>query len=147
MSKNVYIHYGATEFDISKFKPIANQQPARVKPIGGLYASPKDSSVGWKDWCEYEDYKVNRLKTSFEFVLKDGSKVLEIRRKEELERLSEKYMLQKLYYGPFCLNFEEIAKDYDAIHIDGAEIFLYNALYGWDCDTLLVLNPECVEGV
>ena len=42
------------------------------------------------------------------------------------------------------LDFEELKKEYDAIEViisDG----LYYALYGWDCDSILILNKDIVE--
>lgn len=51
-----YIHYGATEFIPTKGFPIKNLEHF-MKPKGGLWASRKNASFGWKDWCEQEDFR------------------------------------------------------------------------------------------
>lgn len=50
------IHYGHSDFNIAKFKPIKNDDYGWVKPNGGLWTSPLESNWGWKDWCISEGF-------------------------------------------------------------------------------------------
>ena len=44
------------------------------------------------------------------------------------------------------LNFEKLAKTYDAIEVNiSGDPELYFALYGWDCDSILIMNPNIIE--
>ena len=43
-----------------------------------------------------------------------------------------------------CLDFEKLSKDYDAIEVIDIGKF-YWALYGWDCNSILIMNPDIVE--
>lgn len=45
-----------------------------------------------------------------------------------------------------ALDFEEIKKEYDAIEVLISEDDqLYWDLYGWDCDSLLILNKDIIK--
>ena len=61
-----YIHYGHSEFRPELFREIKNRY-AFVKPLGGLWASPVDAKLGWKEWCTDENFCVGRLLDSFTF--------------------------------------------------------------------------------
>ena len=54
MNRQIYIHYGATQFNPLLNFPIKNKR-CWVKPKGGLWASRKNASFGWKniDGCFY----------------------------------------------------------------------------------------------
>ena len=66
-------------------------------------------------------------------------------------RLDSKYGWEKWAKNneiDFCdltIDFEKLASRYDAIEVliskDGR---LYSALYGWDCDSILILNPNVI---
>ena len=44
------------------------------------------------------------------------------------------------------LDFEAIALKYDAIEVNISNDWkLYDALYGWDCDSILVMNKKIIE--
>ena len=46
------------------------------------------------------------------------------------------------------MDFEQLKENYDAIEVDiSADNTLYWELYGWDVDSILVLNPNVVEVV
>ena len=151
-----YIHYGSKE--LHKIKPIKNR-PYFPKPEGGLWASPVDAPFGWKEWCEREHFRENSEDNSFKFVVKDESKIIHIRDVKDLEKLPK----QKDIYGigsheaSTCyLDFEKIQKDYDGIELHlseekkSVETFcngLYFKLYGWDCDSILILNDNAIEVV
>lgn len=148
MDKQVYIHYGNTNFDISKFDAPKNR-PYLQKPYGGLWASPIDAKRGWKDWCEDERFRVCNRENSFSFTLRDGAKVYHVRNYEDVLKMPEvKGDIELQEHIP---DFEKIAKEYDAIELHlsdesdhEVEEGLYFALYGWDCDSILILNPYVI---
>lgn len=150
----MYIHYGSDYFIKDKFKHIKNRSFPWVKPepFSGLWASPVKSNNGWKTWCEDNDFTNEcNLEKSFIFSLKDSSKILYIRNDFELYSLkytdyldirSSVYFLNDDLY---CLDFEKLqAIGYDAVEVHVNTNDIYLGFYGWDCDSILVLNPDCI---
>lgn len=150
MKKNIYIHYGNTRFDKDLFKPIRNKP--FIKPEGGLWSSPVNAKYGWKDWNEDSNFTKCKEDNCFRFRLKDNAKVCVINKVEDLDLLPMNKMMEQyraIYmHDNRYLDFEKIATVYDAIlvNISGSD-GLYWALYGWDCDSLLVLNKDVVEEI
>lgn len=151
MEKPVYIHYGAKVFDPGKGFPIRNRENW-TKPAGGLWASRETSAFGWKDWCERESFRVCDASNTFRFVLRDVAEVGRVSRMDDLKRLPNK--AGKLW--PVIPDFEEcLCRGYDAVELCcyGGERQGLTAdemdflLWGWDCDSIVVLNPEAVTPV
>lgn len=156
MDNPIYVHYGNTHFDPGKSFPIENSEWF-TKPRGGLWASRKDATFGWKQWCEQEDFRACDNAVSFQFVMRDPSKVYTIHNLEDLNTLPHiprlppfaLYANSSTHYIDFeaCLN-----AGYDAIELcwygqefkDKASGDLYFALCAWDCDSIVVLNPNAV---
>ena len=148
MEKPVYIHYGAKVFDPGKGFPIRNRENW-TKPAGGLWASRETSAFGWKDWCERENFRRCDTSNAFWFVLRDGAKVGVISCTDDLKRLPNK----KCELWSVIPDFEECLRwGYDAIELCwyGEEYQtlavddIHFTLYGWDCDSIVILNPESV---
>lgn len=148
--EKIYIHYGHKKYEPSMFSEIKNRQ--FIKPFGGLWASDINAEYGWKNWCKDNDFRECNEDNSFKFKLKEGSKVLVLKTKEDLKGLPqdedspiwlEKNLLND--WGSVYLDFEKLKEQYDAIEVYIDE--LYWKFYGWDCDSLLVLNKECIEVV
>jgi hypothetical protein len=167
-----YIHYGSDAFIPEYFQPVQNNQFYSIKPEGGLWASPKNGRFTWKDFCEGDNFQTEALEYSFEFELKPNAKILEIKTITDLNRVPATDSNGKRYYSSFQessegifldqkkfmeymsevqrygmnykIDFVEINKEYDAVYVDGADIYLHWALYGWDCETLLILNPDVI---
>lgn len=144
----VYIHYGDDKFE--KPGSIRNLDQF-TKPSGGFWASRKGDPFGWKRWCEREDFRLNRLERSFEFVLKDFAKVAVLSNSKDLipmPKLKDSWKPHKdshdLFVDWCCLDFEALSKIYDAIEITNIRE-LYWDLYGWDCNSILIMNPDIVE--
>ena len=138
-----YIHYGHKTFEPDRFQKVENQLGI-PKPNGGLWASPIETEYGWKEWnanknigASFEEY--------FMFTLKKDAKVLTI---SNVEQLGDLPQLNSLF--PFntwaLLDYEKLAEEYDAIEVkiteDGR---LYEKLYTWDCDSILIINPDVIE--
>lgn len=139
-----YIHYGHKEYKPELFVKISNK-PAFVKPNGGLWASDVNAEFGWKDWCDRNDFRECDNKNSFCFTLDDNANVLIINSTKDLESLPkavDKYGISSIWT---MLDFEKISKDYDSIEVNISNDYsLYHSLYGWDCDSILVMNPDVI---
>lgn len=156
MKKEVYRHYGHSKFDKNKFIKISNQYYSN-KPRGGLWSSPtKDYDVNWYEWCKAEEFCTYSLRKHFDFTLKDDARILVIKDIKDLDKLPRYNTEHKHEAFITDIDFKKLAEDYDALMVyiyrssdltdeeklcDG----IYYKLYGWDVDTLLVLNPEVVE--
>ena len=105
---------------------------------------------GWKSWCENVEFHLDKYREDnyFKFRLKKNANVLIITKKEELEKLP-KQNLPVDYNSLFvALDFEKLAKQYDAMEVLISEDSgLYWDLYGWDCDSILIMNKDVIEEV
>ena len=140
----IYIHYGSDSFQKEKFVSIKNRF-GLIKPLGGLWASPTNAACGWYDWCMCDGYKVEDneyWESSFYFTFKENSNVFQLPSIPSVIPLS---------YLDYSIDFEGcLEMGYDAIELhlfDRDEYIedLHWLLYGWDCDSILVLNPESIE--
>lgn len=152
MEKVVYIHYGSKAFDSANGFPIHNRKDWN-KPQGGLWASRETASFGWKDWCEQEHFRECDPLNSFRFMLRDDARVCTIHSMAELKQLPFQKESSGFWLWSVLPDFEEcLRQGYDAIELcwygneyqDLAKDNMYDALYGWDCDSIVVLNPDAV---
>ena len=139
----VYVHYGDDRFRTPK--PVQNREVPFTKPYGGFWASRKDDPQGWKSWCEGEEFWLDKLDRHFLFRLKDGAKVLELNHKDQLDDLPKMAVWKEDDMFSDCrLDFGRLAQEYDAIEVTNIGQ-LYWPLYGWDCNSILIMNPDIVE--
>lgn len=140
---NKFITYGLGKYSKMKFNPIVNRN--FVKPYGGLWSSSVNSIWGWKDWCISEGFHTERLNENFEFTLKDNAKIYVINDFSDLNNLIKDNMIFDYLQ---LLDFEKISNRYDAILLTykGQVETRYSdpGLYGWDCESLLVMNSDCI---
>lgn len=162
-NKEVYRHYGHKKFDINKFVKIKNRDWGN-KPIGGLWACPtKDVDIDWKTWCKQNELKSWLGRSHFDFTLKDNARVFTIINETDLTKLPR---INNYWPDPeehlgidLHIDFEAVCEQYDAIQVfmyrnlemqpdgllDGES--MYYKLYGWDVDSILILNPDIIEEV
>jgi hypothetical protein len=136
------IHYGDSSFDLGKFSsPKNNSFGWERKPFGGLWASPVDSQDGWKEWCISEEFHTELLEVSFEFIV-DGNVAI-------IDSLDDLMKLPLNRYS--SIDFEKLLEDgVDAIWLTDngqwdTRLSTPADLYGWDCESVLVLNPRCIK--
>lgn len=140
-----YIHYGHSEFDDKLFVDISNRE-FFVKPNGGLWACGIDYEYGWKEWCTDEDFSTNGLDTSFKFEIDKNSKIYTIRSVKQLESLPKLRFEYNLSSQFVYLDFEALKNQYDAIEVlISKDMQLYWSLYGWDCDSILIMNKDIIR--
>lgn len=150
----VYRHYGSDKFDHALFIPVTNEPVInKPSPHTGLWASPLvDNTTDWADWCEGESFNTERLATWFDFRLKPGARIAVIKRLDDMG----KYPLQPPYRDDEWwkhlsnrqLDYEKMAENYDAIlYWESGCMHGTTAWNPWDCDSLLVLNPDVVKEI
>lgn len=133
-----YIHYGNSKFIPDLFTPIKNI-PFRNKPSGGLWACEAKTN-DWYVWCHNEDIFLDSLQDSFTFKLRPNTRFLLLDSEESIRNLPQVTGHDYVSYYP---DFEEISKSYDVIVYKCNEK-TYSALYGWDLDSILILNKEVI---
>jgi hypothetical protein len=137
----IVIHYGSPIYDPNKIKPIRNQD--LVKPIGGLWTSPVDSLFGWKDWCKGADFRECNEYNSFKLGINKDAKICIIDSHDDLIKL-----LNNSEY----LDFEYLSLNYDAIHLtkkgqEKTHMTRHYNLYGWNCESILIMNKNCCYAI
>ena len=140
-----YTHYGHSSFDKASFHEVKNQIGI-PKPSGGLWASPDDTDFGWKEWVSESNLDTN-IDTSFSFTLKEDANVLVIDDITKLEDLPKTDSGLPLPIDIWTfLDYEKLAGIYDAIEVCiTKDNRLHKQLYTWDCDTILIINPDIIN--
>ena len=138
------IHYGHDKYIESEFDEIRNQD-YHTKPLGGLWCNRPNHEYKWVSWCNDNNYSNHDNNLSFEIELKDNAKILTIANSIELKKLP--YLNTGYVFSEWiCLDFERLSKHYDAIEVlISNDRSLYCKMYGWDCDSILVMNKSIIK--
>ena len=145
MKPGTLIHYGCTKFDPNLFMPIKNHY--WNKPSGGFWTSPINSHYGWRDWNEHSEFRKCTIENSCTIVLKPSVRIYIIDSIKDLIRYST---VKCKWSGALYLDFERMSKKYDAIWVttkglmETSDIGYVYSLYGWDCETVLILNKKVI---
>lgn len=154
-----YVHYGSNKFDKNSFINVRNidytkigyyPEGHRTKPeFGtGLWASPIHSRANWRNLCigyDLSGLKAIKDKKYFVFKLAKDANVVRIKSMKDFDNFS--YF--KIDNKECSILFEEaIADGIDAIELclESKEWDeLEDALFGWDCSSILIMNPNIVK--
>ena len=159
-----YVHFGNNEYI-----PFAGVRNVREwqKPKGGLWGSREGDPNGWEAWCRKEHYQLQRLKNHFSFTLTKKSRILTLEKEKQLidlpkqkpwepkdlswmetlepDQIPTSEQLDEWLSPNWCLlDFEKLAKQYDAIELMNAGAFR-SSLSLWDCNCILVMNPDVIR--
>lgn len=159
---SVYHHCGSKKFNKKLLESSFNGDLKRKydimewKPFG-LWGSPIDSNAfTWKDWCESEDFNLEKLSLHFNFTLKKSAKILKVINVEDAFPYLKKGSCSDLwndsdwrYYFDAKLNLTKIYAEFDAMEVSYSKTSDFNALrYSifntWDCDSIVVWNPDII---
>jgi hypothetical protein len=141
------------------FRPVQNDHSSfGVKPTGGMWTSTFEPATGsgWIEWCHAEDFRVPGAGWRSWLVMPESTlRTLVIDTLEDLRLALDRYARHDLDaafaavetflgMGRF-LDFEKLARDYDAIHLTEAgqwqtRLSHPDSLYGWDCESTLWLH-------
>ena len=150
-----YIHYGSSRFDPLLITDEGTNMACINKPNAGLWASPVNSNCGWKDWCESEQFYKNDFSKYFVFKLKPKTKILTIRSLEDWnDVLADVYTNNPKSFDSNFIEiryavWEYIQSNFDAILVimnyNYSEMHNSFEFNSWDCDSIVVFNPEVVN--
>jgi hypothetical protein len=145
------IHYSKdSDFTI---KPIVIKNGALpIKPYGGIWASPEDSRYRWTEWCNAEQF--GDLEKKYKIILEiDIERFITIDVASDLEKLPW-YTISGFIE---MIDFEKLKKEeVDGIFLTehGQEATRFSRflggkhdLYGWDCESILIMNERCIKKV
>jgi|GEM_PF-2510319 len=135
-------HYGARQYDPSKFKPITDDH--LVKPRGGFWASPVGCNYGWREWCDAESF--GDLSTHFDIEFEGVALVI-----DSLEDARDQLPWVELMPNWSFPLFQPLEMSgIDAVYLTerGQQETRFarpHSLYGWDCESVLVMNPKSLR--
>ena len=158
-NNKIYIHFESEHFEKEMFTKIINLKEISMlnKPMGGLWSSPEDSENRWDIWCHAVGYshRNNYWNKKFRFILKENANILKVTGDMYINlphtQIELKYPLINIipekYKQPlYELDYEKLSSMYDGIEVnfsDNPELLSYFDF--WDCDTLLVFNPNVIQ--
>lgn len=143
-----YIHYNSDTFDKERLKRALTHDKKyrrRDKPFG-LWASPVNAELGWKEWCEDEEWRLDKLDESFEFSLSPEAKILTINKLED----AADFLLELRMHGirVQALDLPMIYDRYDAMEVNMSNDFMNfhdnEVFYSWDVDSIVIWNPDII---
>lgn len=150
MIKKWYI-MGIEDISIEKWNNVKNSW--HNKPMGGLWGSeytPNSEFISpWYEWCDNEMPDWTK-EYGVVFELKDSARIYTINTHEDLVNLYNKYNnTNNINKITKLIDFEKVSKDYDCIFLtdEGQWVtrFTELSLYGWDIESILVLNFDCID--
>ena len=143
-----YIHYGSNAFDIDKFDQVKNDLYASIfKPIGGFWASPVDSENNWHNWCINNNFRIDELNKSFVFTLLPNSRILSIHTMNDINNAIRQQCRLPLHArSSRGIDFEGLIHlGYDAVEVYLDDFDVWQYFYGWDVDSIFIMNPSCMR--
>lgn len=150
----IYVHYGSTQFDASRFRPPCTRDDD-LKPQAGFWVSDKSAQLSWQEWCQKEGYKKYNPNNRIECTLEPGAKIFMVRDLPDIEYLLKKYPAPfnagVSTYGTYIeyglphlmVDYAAMSKDYDGIDFSYSD--LGNMMGMWDCDSACIFNPDVMR--
>lgn len=115
----------------------------RHKPVNVLWTSPANPETGdsfWIEWCRNERFRLKHYEQGKWHIVPDKDcKILTFQ--PESKEIN-KYVVK--HDGDEALDFEAMAKDYDALYVPDETVWKYNfgLLNGWDVATCVFFKPK-----
>lgn len=156
MEEFIFMSKNDKELSKENFNNIKNNQIGHVtKPDinTGLWASLFTHDNFVSEWHEFVydemNYLLDEYRSVYKFELKFNARIFTIDNKSDLCELAKKYKISNINTPFLMLDFEKMCDEYDAIHLTsrGQELTRFGDinLYGWDVDSLLILNFDCIN--
>ncbi len=118
-----------------------------TKPYGGLWTCPGEQ---WKEWCEKEEFDNIEAKNKV-IIEAEFKELITIDTEADLHKLQWSIDTWTKQYPMHFINFEKMKKKgVDGIYLTDAGQWATRMtnpyhLYGWDFESLLILNEKCIR--
>lgn len=146
-----FIHYGYKTFE-NKYWNEINNQTTHFKPSGGLWACPVKARYNWIDWCENNEFRLDKYRRDnyFTFELNSDAKIFTMQNRKDSQSLPVINSQDRI----LSVDWEAIAKEVDVLYLTEIgyfklKYFINSAGMGWDCESILILNKNaiCMESI
>jgi hypothetical protein len=105
--------------------------------MGGYWCSPINSKYGWKEWVRDN---MDEWQTDVHHTATIRGNGLIINRSEDYTGPRGAWR-----YGQGCWDWDWIIAHYDFVWLTyEGEHACHMELYGWDCESIVVFNPDCI---
>lgn len=151
--KQKYISLGMNDISKDKFNNNLINNGIN-KPYGGLwnckYTPNKEFVSAWEEFCTKECFCDDTINSGVIFNLKNNTRVYVIDTLSDLINLADEYSQESILPFTKLLDFTKIAKDFDCIYLTDrgqceTRFSREVSLYGWDVESLLILNFDCID--
>ena len=118
-----------------------------IKP-NGLWLSNENNENNWSKFIKCEEYDLDEYEYGAEFKIKENAKIYIITNDYSYHKFHEKYKGKEKSMAN-CIDWVEVAKDYDGIYIEPHKIkqFTGNWIKYWDVDSACIWNLDIIEKV
>ena len=133
-----------------ELRPIVlTPNPFQYKPSFALYTTPVDSQHSWRQWCMENNFVIGRYRIVLEI---DAERILKIDGVDDLGRLAWRQVEQ----AAMLRDIDWIGMREDGIggvwltekgEIETRYSSPQRSLYGWDCETVAILDEGIVRGL
>lgn len=147
-----WVHYSDSNSTIllqSKKQIAATSRSDFLKP-NGLWITPEDTERNWKDWCEAEDFRRERLSHVHDVSFKANAKLCRIETPEQLVAFDKEYSGQVAGIPRFhWIHWNRVAEKFDGILISPYQwnfrLSHMRWYYGWDCASGCIWNKDVIS--
>ncbi|MED4749932.1 hypothetical protein [Brevibacillus choshinensis] len=152
---NMQLFVSNKEFDLSKVEPVINRYD---RPLGGLWTSTYIPGKG-SQWLQSQLCVVNPDSFGFIFDCDPAAKILDINNIPDAIEIFEDFNLgvfipsfknlvgEETALGVYKIDFESMARQYDAIHVSGDAVRIHKKHQGrfspfadWNVDSTVWFN-------
>ena len=137
-----FIHYSKEPIGTIYSK---NQRlPHHFKPEGFWFSVEGVNSIGWKEWCENDEWALENLRCQTELFFHENANMLFIRNREEILHFVKEYKEE------LCINWTALAEKYQGIVIapfnwEFRASVRMTWYYGWDCASGCIWDATAIE--
>ena len=139
--------------DPSRVQPVVST--GWIKPDGGMWCTSGEQT--WKQWCVENNFLPDDPLEVFTIPMRPETSLLVIDSHKDLIRALDQFGIERPEWSlpstppARVLNFEQVAKKFDAIWLTEAGQWETRCptgwnendnLYGWDLETVLMLGPD-----
>lgn len=118
----------------------------------GLWLSD-ESDFGWKEWCESEEFGLERLASATQFSFTDDANILHLKNLDDVMAFAKEWDDGKYPDHPYMsgIDWEGLSFVYDGIlitpYLKSWDLRLPTWYLGWDVSSACVWNLNAIEQV